>query len=187
MGAFWQLRQFDTTGDMLVDEKELNAGIDKAKARADEATAILLKAFDANADQKISAEESQKIREFIGTLMTMPQYDRNGDWQIDDEEMKGAFDQLADAAQQQNDNMLQRFDKDADGKISPEEATAAKAEMQAQWQRGPRREGGAQRREGGQGQPPPGQPPPGGQGQPPPPGQPPAGQPAPAPQPKPNP
>jgi len=67
--------------------------------------------------------------------------------------------------------MLQRFDKNADGKISPEEATAAKAAMQTQWQQGPRRgDGGGPRPRGGRAS-----------------DQPPAGQPAPAAGPKPNP
>jgi len=161
MGAFWQLRQFDTNGDMLIDEKELNDGLDKAKQRADEAYAIILKTFDANGDSKITGDEENKVREFVGALMTIQQYDRNRDWQIDENEMKGAFDQLADAAQRLSDGILQRFDKDADGKLSPEETNAAKAAMQQQWQQGPQR--GGQR--------------PGGDRAP---GQPPAGPPAPA-------
>ncbi len=166
MGAFWQLRQFDANGDVQVDEKELNAGLDKIKARADEAYASLIKAYDANADGKLTGEEQQKVREFIGALMSLQQYDRNRDWQLDDEELKQAFDQLAEAAQRMNDGITERFDKDGDGKLSPEETKAAKEALQAPWQQGQRREGGGGPRPGGDrgpGQPPPPQPAPGGE------------------------
>jgi len=159
MGAFWQLRQFDANGDILIDEKELNAGLDKVKTRADDAYAILLKVFDANGDKKISGEEDQKVRELAAAMMAIQQYDRNRDWQVDEKEMKEAFDQLAEAAQRMNDGMLQRFDKDGDGKLSAEETTAAKTEMQPPWQQGgPRRDGGGPRPGGAPGQPPAGQP-----------------------------
>jgi len=169
MGAFRQLQQFDTNGDILVDEKELNEGLDKIKTQADEAYAIILKVFDANGDKSIADDEGKKLREFIGALMAMQQLDRNRDWQLDENEMGEAFDQFADAAQRLRDGVLQRFDKDGDGTLSPEETTAAKAGMQRQ--QGPQRGGG-------------GRPQPGGGRTP---GQPPAGQPAPAGEQKPNP
>ena len=160
MGAFWQLRQFDANGDVQVDEKELNAGLDKIKARADDAYASLLKAFDANGRKLTGGTaEGPGAHQF----MSLQQYDRNRDWQLD--KRGEGPDQLADAAHA-NDGITERFDKDGDGKLSPEETAAAKEALQAPWQQGQRREGGGGPRPGGDrgpGQPPPPQPAPGGE------------------------
>lgn len=154
------IRRFDANGNLLIEEEELRTGLNQIKAKMDGARAILLKAFDANGNQKLDGDELQKVQDFIWAIMGGRPYDRNNDWELSEAELGEAWDQLSERSQHLNDGMMQRFDKNQDGKLDEVEVAAAKESFRAMMEQGWRRpEGGAPQQGGGAARPPAPQPP----------------------------
>ncbi len=167
------LRQvFDANGDGQLTGDEL----EKAKAAAEK---MKLRA-DANGDGQVSEEEKQaamdKMRGFRDEIVK--KYDKDGDGKLNEEEREAAKKAVRDRIENgdlpgkpagdaprgerpgppSREEMLKKFDKDGDGKLSEEEREAAREAMRRHREGGgdrPRRgdgEGRRPRAEGGGGQ-----------------------------------
>ena len=139
------LMQYDADGNLQIDEKELSEGLTKLQARLEKLKPFLLAEFDANKDGKLEKEESDAVRGFFMSLMMLRRTDKDGDWQLSNEELATSLESLSEMSERYNEMMLKRADKDEDGKLSKEEVAAAKKEMAERRARGGRQGGGRQR------------------------------------------
>lgn len=128
-GAARMLR-YDANGDMLVDEAELRAALEQLQANAGKVVESALKGIDSDGDGKLNEAESAALREMTETLSELARADRSRDWHLDDEEMSRLWQKTAEECQQHNAQVLEQFDRDQDGKLSDQEAAAAKEAMQ---------------------------------------------------------
>jgi len=139
-----RLLRYDANGDMLVEEAELRAGLEQLQTNAGKVVESALKGIDSDGDGKLNEAESAALREMTETLSELARADRSRDWQLDDEEMSRLWQKTAEECQQHNAQVLEQFDRDQDGKLSDQEAAAAKEAMQ-------RGRGGRDGRGGGRG------------------------------------
>jgi len=149
-GAARVLR-FDTNGDTLVEEAELRAGLTKLQADAGKAVQAVMKGFD-DGDGKLSETEGKALQEAIDTLSEVRRADRDGNWQLEDEEMSRLWERSSEMCQQHNEEVLGTFDLDKDGKLNEQEAAAALAASKTRGGRGGGergQRGGGERRGGG--------------------------------------
>ena len=150
-GAARVLR-FDTNGDTLVEEAELRAGLTKLQADASKAVEAVMKGID-DGDGKLSETEGKALQEAIDTLSEVRRADRDGNWQLEDEEMSRLWERSAEMCQQHNEEVLGTFDLDKDGKLNEQEAAAALAASKDRGGRGGgergQRGGGGGRERGG--------------------------------------
>ena len=138
------LMQYDADGNLQIDEKELTEGLAKLQGRLEKLKPFLLAEYDANKDGKLDKEESGAARSFFMSLMMLPRTDKDGDWELSNEEVATSLESLSQMSERYNEMMLKRADTDEDGKLSEEEIAAAKKEMAERRARGGRQGGGRQ-------------------------------------------
>lgn len=127
------IQNLDTDKNSTVDEAELQKGYLAILEQHDERYKMLVKLFDKDKDGALNKQESQAARTFVFGLAGLLRYDRNRDWKVDDSESDKAWEQLAGESERHNAGTLKRFDKDGDGKLSPEEAEGARNAIR-QWE-----------------------------------------------------
>lgn len=125
-GAVAQMRQFDKDGNLYVAEEEFRETFDASLNALREAYTKLLSLFDADGDQKLNQQEMRTARSFLWTLMGAQRFDADRDFTVTDEEENQAWERLMNGAREYNQFMVDRFDKDGDGKLSPEESDAGR-------------------------------------------------------------
>jgi len=142
--------RFDTNGDTLIEEAELRAGLKKLQEDAAKAVGLVMKGID-DGDGTLSETEATALKEAIDTLSEVRRADRNGNWELDEDEMSRLWERSSDMCQQHNERVLEQFDVDKDGKLNDEEAKAAQEASKARG--GPGGRGGERGgdREGGRG------------------------------------
>lgn len=153
---FRLVRQMDTNGDLLVEEKELNDGFRRFTEEAASMQRDLLAWLDKDKNGAISQEEWKPFYTIMSLLPVVRSADQNGDLVLQDPELDTAFGRMAEFCQSSNDRTLQQFDRNHDGKLAEDELQAARQAMQRFGMRGPGGGPGA----GGPPQPGPGAPPP---------------------------
>ena len=141
-----RLLEYDADGNLLIEEQELRNGLTGLQKDAAAALTLVMQGVDVNGDGTLGDDEAEKLADGVRTLSAVRRADRNRDWKLDDDEMSALWEQMARACQQYNQDLLQRFDKDGDGKLSTQETAEAKQQMP---ERGRGGRGGVQR--GGEG------------------------------------
>jgi len=116
------MQTLDTNANVTIEEKELEAGFLAMLDQHSQSYTMLLKLFDGDADGTLGKKEGQAAREFVFGLGKILLYDANRDWKVDDAEADKAWDQWSEAYERHNAGVLERFDKDRNGELSPEEA-----------------------------------------------------------------
>ena len=134
-GAF---REYDTNGNMLIEDKEIEAALQTLQEESAKAYLLLMQGADKNGNGTLEPEEARALDEAIRYYQQARRFDRNGDGILDNDEMDEAFTRTAEMTRRFNDMILDRLDRDGDGEISEEEARAARERFR---DRGPR-EGG---------------------------------------------
>ena len=125
-----QMRPFDKNSDLYIAEGEFREQFEASLEATREAFAKLVALFDEDGDSQLNQTETRKARQFLWTLMGSQRFDPNRDLQIAKEEEEKAWTSLMEAARQYNQYMVDRFDKDGDGKLSPEESAAGQKAFQ---------------------------------------------------------
>ena len=129
-GGGARMLRYDANGDMLVEEAELRAALEQLQTNAGKVVESALKGIDSDGDGKLNEAESAALREMTEALSELARADRSRDWQLDDEEMSRLWQKLSEECQQHNAEVLKQFDRDQDGKLSDQEAAAAREVMQ---------------------------------------------------------
>lgn len=118
--------RFDANGNLTIEENELEDGFLKILDRFDESNAILLKLFDKDGDGALTKKEAFEARNFVFSAIGILEHDRDGNWKIGDKESDLAWDQLCDAYEAHNEQLLRKFDRDRNGTLNAQEAKRAK-------------------------------------------------------------
>lgn len=147
--------KFDKDGDGRLNEEERAAAQKAMGGQFANRRAEIVKKFDKDGDGKLNAEEQAAARKALGgqagagrpnidRAEVMKKFDKDGNGTLDDTEkaaIKKHFEELrakrgpagadarpkadAPAKRRVNPEALKKFDKDGDGKLSPEERKAA--------------------------------------------------------------
>jgi Ca2+-binding EF-hand superfamily protein len=123
-GAF--LKKFDTDGDVKLDKTELSAGLRSLKHNVVTTRNDSWKAFDADADGRISLTELGKLldensKEKVEAVPFMEKFDRNRDGKLDTFEMSTGFKSLRPTPLTAKSDFWKKFDANYDGKINAKE------------------------------------------------------------------
>ena len=78
------------------------------------------------------AAELQGLEELLHVVRRFRQYDRNQNWQLEDDELAEAKERLSAFSVRYNEGLLRNFDKDGDGTLGDEEIVQARKEIEAQ-------------------------------------------------------
>jgi len=124
-----RLLEYDANGNLLIEEQELRDGLAQLHEDAETALGLVMRGIDANGDGTLSNDEAQGLDQALRTLSTVRRADRNRDWKLDDDEMAALWEQMARACQQYNQDLLQSFDKDGDGKLNGQETAETQQRM----------------------------------------------------------
>lgn len=135
-GAFMRMRQFDTNGDLYISKAEFQKVFDDDLAATRDAYAKILSLFDTNGDGKLDGKELMQARKFIWTLFGAQRFDLNRDFVITPQEEDKSWNNLMELARQYNQFMLDHFDKNHDGKLSPAEVAAGRRALARRGRRG---------------------------------------------------
>lgn len=138
-GTFFRLvRQMDSNGDLLVEEKELNDGF---RQLTDDAVAMhrdLLAWLDKDKNGVLSQEELKPFYRITSVAPMVRSADQNGDMALQEAELDAAFGRMAEFCQTANDRTLEQFDRNHDGKLGEDEVQAARQALQRFSMRSPR-------------------------------------------------
>jgi Ca2+-binding EF-hand superfamily protein len=135
-------RQMDANADLLVDEKEFTAGFKKLEQDAAKVRGDLVAWLDKDRNGSLSPEELRPFYTAMALLPFLRGIDQNGDTALQEPELDAAFARMAEFCQNSNEQMLEQFDRDRDGKLSEAELQVARQGLQRAGPRGPRGAGG---------------------------------------------
>lgn len=134
-------RQMDTNGDLLVDEKEFAAGFATLEKSAAKVRADLLAWLDKDKDGVLSPEELKPLEALMALLPFIRSFDQSGDASLQEPELDAAFTRMAEVCQGANEQMLEQFDRNRDGKLNDDELQVARQGLQRPAPRAPRAAG----------------------------------------------
>ncbi len=124
VGKSWELAVFDTDGDGKVSDEERQQVQKEAQRAALRMMAMGVKYMDADGDGKVSAEEREAFEKKVqeGTMdwfeKKIASYDTDGDEKLTTKEERQA---LIDGLQDELTKRKEKYDKNADGRLSPNE------------------------------------------------------------------
>lgn len=142
------VQHYDKDDNLVVTEDELAEGLETQQRRLGKLKPFLLEEFDEDKDGEFSPEEARSIQAFFGSIGALVRFDNDRSWTLNEDEMDAAWDVMSEICLRSNEFMVNRFDADGDGELSPEETEKAKTQMR-QVQLNMRRQG--QRGQGGPG------------------------------------
>ena len=134
-------RQMDANGDLLVDEKEFAAGFAKLEKEAAKVRAELLVWLDKDKNGVLSPEELKPLETLLALLPLIRSFDQSGDASLQEPELDTAFTRMAEVCQGANEQMLEQFDRNRDGKLGDDELQVARQGLQRPPPRTPRAAG----------------------------------------------
>ena len=122
-GAF---REYDTNGNMLIEDEEIEAALRTLQEESAKAYLLLLQGADKNGNGTMEPEEAKALDEAIRYYQQARRFDRNQDGILDNDEMTEAFTRTSEMTRRFNDMILDRLDQDGNGEISEDEARQAR-------------------------------------------------------------